>query len=255
LQREGEGRLRRPAVAAKRLSLASIAVALSVGGGACESTQQESARLERQAKRTTPARDGLRIARPSRLVKVLAATVVRDSEGAAVAVTVHNDSGTALRGVPVAIAVHAADGRTVFENDSPGLEAALVSVPSLPAHATLTWVDDQAPVDGEPSKVAAKVGEAPAVSALPQIAISGLHAIDDPDNGPGAAGTVRNRSRVAQTDLVVFVVARRGGRVLAAARAVLPSLPAGASASFQAFLVGDPRGARLEASAPAGTLG
>jgi hypothetical protein len=41
----------------------------------------------------------------------------------------------------------------------------------------------------------------------------------------------------------------------AAGRAVLPEVSAGASLPFQAFLQGNPSGARLEASAPATTFG
>jgi hypothetical protein len=71
----------------------------------------------------------------------------------------------------------------------------------------------------------------------------------------GAAGTVRNDSSVTQQNLVVYVLARRGGQIVAAGRAVLPEVGAGAALPFQAFLQGDPSGARLEASAPATTLG
>jgi hypothetical protein len=53
----------------------------------------------------------------------------------------------------------------------------------------------------------------------------------------------------------VYGLARRGGRIVAAGRAVLPEVAANASAPFQAFLVGAPQGATLEASAPPTTLG
>jgi len=227
-----------------------------MGCSGCESTQEKSAQLERQAKRVTLAQKGLSIARQSRFVKVVGATVVRDAEGAAVAVTLRNDSARALRQVPLAITVAGKDGRTLFENNAPGLEAALVSVPSLPAHGTIVWVDDQVPPNGEPAKASAKVGEAPAVAGpVPRVAVSGLHAIEDPTSGPGAAGTVVNRSSVEQRNLVVFVVGRRGGAVVAAGRAVLPELAAGATLPFQVFPIGTARGARLEASVPPSTFG
>jgi hypothetical protein len=54
---------------------------------------------------------------------------------------------------------------------------------------------------------------------------------------------------------VVFGVARHGDRVVAAGRAVLPQLAAGASARFEVFLVGDARGARLHLSAPPTSFG
>jgi hypothetical protein len=65
---------------------------------------------------------------------------------------------------------------------------------------------------------------------------------------------VHNRSSVAQQSLVVDVLARRGPAIVAAGRAVLPEVGAGGSSAFQAYLVGTPSGARLEASAPPTTL-
>jgi hypothetical protein len=171
-------------------------------------------------------------------------------------VTLRNVSPRALRAIPIAITVTGAGGARLSANDAPGLEAALVSVSSLPAHTELAWVDDQVPANGAPMSVKARVGQAPPrPGALPQLAVAGLHPIEDPSNGAGAAGSVRNGSRLSQRNLVVFVVARRAGRVVAAGRAVLPGVPAGGSAPFQAFLIGDARGASLPARAPAPTLG
>jgi hypothetical protein len=236
---------------------ALVLVALALGG--CETTAEKSARLERAAQRAgsgSLSKTGLSITRESTDVKVLAATVVRSSEGAAAVVTLRNDSSRALHTIPIAITVAGAGGATLFRNDAPGLQAALVSVSSLPAHGELAWVDDQVPANGGPASVRASVGQAPSqTSALPQLAVVGLRAIEDPSNGAGAAASVHNRSPIAQRNLVVFVVARRAGRVVAAGRAVLPEVPARGSAPFQAFLIGDPRGAALHASAPATTLG
>jgi hypothetical protein len=50
---------------------------------------------------------------------------------------------------------------------------------------------------------------------------------------------------------VVYAVARKGGRIVAAGRAVLPEVAPGASIPFQAYFVGNPSGARIQASAPA----
>ena len=66
---------------------------------------------------------------------------------------------------------------------------------------------------------------------------------------------VHNRSKVAQQKLVVYVTARRAGRIVAAGRAILPEVAAGASVPFQAFLVGSAAGTQLQASAPATTFG
>ena len=118
------------------------------------------------------------------------------------------------------------------------------------------WIDDQIQAPGVPAKASARVGEAPIASAtLPVVSVSGVHVFEDPSNGIGAEGTVSNRSQLAQQKLVVYVVGRRGSRIVAAGRAVLPEVAAGQSTSFQVFFIGSPKGAKLEASAPPTTVG
>jgi hypothetical protein len=234
------------------LALAALALALALSG--CETTQEESAKLEKTAKHFALAHRGLTIAHVSTQARVSAAAVVHSSEGAAAAVTVTNTSSHALRSVPIAITVRSSGGRTVYQNNAPGLEAGLTSISSLPAHDTVTWVDDQVPTAGRPANVSAIIGEAQSVGGLePRIELQGLH-LAEAATGE-ASGTVRNRSGVTQQHLVVYVTARRGGGILAAGRAVLGEVAAGASVPFQAFLVGVTAGAKLEASAPASTFG
>ncbi len=229
-----------------------VLVALALSG--CETTQEESAKLEKTAKHFALARRGLTIAHASTQVHVLGATVVHSSEGAAAAVTVTNTSSHALRSVPIAITVRSASGQRVYQNNAPGLEAGLTSISSLPAHDTVTWVDDQVPTTGGPASVSAIAGVAPAGSGPePQIEVQGVH-LAEAATGE-ISGTVRNRSNVTQQHLVVYALARRAGMIVAAGRAVLAEVAAGASVPFQAFLVGAPAGAKLEASAPASTPG
>jgi hypothetical protein len=231
-------------------ALALIALALS----GCETTQEESAKLEKTAKHFTLTHRGLSIAHASTRAQVLSAIVVHDSEGAAAAVTVRNSGSHTLSSVPIAITVRNAHGQTLYQNNAPGLEAALTSISSLPAHGSITWVDDQVPSSGEPASVSAVVGETPAASGPePRIEVKGTH-LAEASTGE-ASGTVRNRSSTTQQKLVVYVFARRGGRIAAAGRAILPEVAPGASVAFQAFLVGAPVGAKLEASAPATTFG
>jgi len=237
---------------AAALALGAIAFAGLLSG--CESTQEKSARLERTAHHTHLAERGLSIVKQSVDVRVLGAVLVHDAEGAAAVVTLRNVSARALKDVPIAITVEDAHGSTVFQNNAPGLEAALTSLGSLPAHGVATWVDDQVPASGAPASVSAIVGESPVVSGpVPQIEVAGVHTAEESGSAT-AAGTVRNRSSVAQQSLVVYVLARRAGSVVAAGRAILPEVPAGAAAPFQAFLVGAPHGASLQADAPARTL-
>ncbi len=231
-----------------------VAVGLALTG--CETTAEKSARLERVAHRHAQvAEKGLAIAKQSVAVHVLDADLVHSAEGAAAVVTLRNDSANALKDVPIAITVKDAHGSTVFQNNAPGLEAALTSLGSIPAHGEATWVDDQVPTTGVPASVTAIVGEPPTVNGpVPQIEAVGVHQSEESGSAT-AAGTVRNRSNVTQQSLVVYVLARHDGRVVAAGRAILPEVALGASVPFQAFLVGSPAGARLIASAPASTFG
>lgn len=238
-----------------RTGWAALALATLALSG-CETTAERSAKLQRQAKRVTLTEKGLSITRESSDVKVLGATIVRGSEGSAAVVTLQNHSSRTLRGVPLAITVRDSGGRTLFQNNGPGLEAALVSVASLGPHRTIAWVDDQLPAGSAPASVSARVGQAPALSgSLPKLTIAGARLSEDPSNGLVASGTISNRSSIAQTSLVLFGVARRAGRIVAAGRGVLPELAAGASAPFQVFLVGDGRGAQLLLSAPPTSFG
>jgi hypothetical protein len=243
----------RAGVRAATLSVVAVTAALALTG--CETTAEKSAALERTAHHSHLAERGLSITKQSDDVRVLSAVLVHGAEGAAVVVTLRNDSSHALRDVPIAITVKDAHGKTVFQNNAPGLEAALTTLGSLPAHRLTSWVDDQVPVAGDPASVTAIVGEPPLANGpIPRVEVLGVHPSDE--NGSStAAGTVRNRSNVAQRSLVVYVQARRAGRVVAAGRAILPEVAPSASVPFQAFLVGAPAGARLEASAPASTFG
>jgi hypothetical protein len=231
-----------------------VLLALILGG--CESNQERSAQLAKLGHRQRPTQPGLSITHPNTHVKVVESTLIEGSEGAAVAVVLHNLSARSLRAVPIAITVKNANEGTLFQNNSAGLEVALTALASMPAHGEAAWVDDQVPAASGRASASAVVGEAPSAGgALPQIEVQGVHASEESaTGGAGMAGTVRNRSSVTQLGLVVYGLARRGGRIVAAGRAVLAEVAAGASVPFQAFLVGTPNGAKLEASAPPTTL-
>ncbi len=126
-------------------ALALAAIALT----GCETTAEKSAKLEHQAKlaaaREHKSSQTLSFTHESAIVKVLASALLQGSETSAALVTVRNTSAHALEGVPIEITVKESSGAQLFKNDEAGSEAALVSIPSLPAHAELTWVDDQVP--------------------------------------------------------------------------------------------------------------
>lgn len=243
---------------------ALVLVALTPALTGCETTAEKSAKLEKVAKQHERAsgqagalaRRGVSVTRESTKVKVTGAIVLHSGEGAAAVVTLRNASNSPLRDVPIEITVRDARGRSIYTNSVPGLAAALASVPLIPAHATTTWIDDQIQAAGVPAGVSARVGEGlPVQGTIPRLDIEGMRLFADPTSGQGAEGNVVNHSSVDQQELIVYALARRHGRVVAAGRAVLATAPAGASTRFQAYFIGNPAGAQLAVGVPATTLG
>jgi hypothetical protein len=240
------------AFATTATALALLAFSLT----GCETTAEKSAKLEKAAKRIAPAQQqGLSIARESSVVKVQSATLVRGAEGTAAVLALHNSSAKAIREVPISISLKDANGTAVYTNAAPGLAKTLTSLALLPAHGDGVWIDDQIPGTSAKS-LTTKVGEGTAVSgAAPRLAIGETQLTKDPSGAATVEGTIKNSSSTAQSEVIVYALARKGGRVLAAGRAVLASLAPGASAPFQAFFVGNPAGAHLQLSAPPTALG
>jgi hypothetical protein len=222
----------------------------------CETTAERSAQLERQAKRNGAGHgSGARathISAPSRTVTVVSKSLVKGAEGDAVVLRLRNNSSTATREVPVQVTVHDSRGASLYTNATPGLAATLASAPLIGPHATAVWIDDQVTTAGTPARVTAVVGEGhPATGATTPIEVAGVH-LNQEASGTAAEGNVVNHSPVAQHEVVVDAIATSGGRILAAGRAVIPEVAAGASTPFQLFFIGNPQGGRLElAAAPA----
>jgi hypothetical protein len=239
--------------------LAALAIAALVLSG-CANNIERSAKLEkikRQERLEHPQATlkGVVVTHENPQVKVVGAAVVHGEGGVAAVVTLRNESSKTLHDAPIAITVNDAKGTVLYQNNAPGLDPTLVSVPLLKPHTATVWVDDQIQATGVPATASARVGEAPVTSGqLPQVSVGGVHAAEEDGNGASVEGTVDNSSKVAQQQLVVYVVARRGGEIVAAGRAVLPEVAAGQRSTFQVFFIGSPRGAKLEASAPPTTL-
>jgi hypothetical protein len=218
----------------------------------CESTQEKSARLQRSGARVLAAGKRLVVHGRNRDVRVLATAVVHDANGVAVAVALRNRSARPLARLQLAIDVRGAGRKSVYRNDAPGLDPSLVEATGVPANGELWWVDDQVTASGTPKSVSARpgreLGRAP--RALPQIEVGAPRLADDPVTGVEAVGRVENRSAVDQRRLVVFCVARRGRKVVAAGRAIVARLAARHRATYHVYFVGDPRGARLTIAAP-----
>jgi len=229
-------------------ALAAAAPALVLAAG-CESTQDKARRLSSEGGAVF-REQGLRVGRTNPDVRIVRRDVVTDRNGSAVAVTLAS-RGRAHARVPVAIDVRGRDGRSVFRNDAAGLDPSLTGVALVGRGDRVVWVHDQVTPTGRPARVRARVGvgRARAPRRAPRLVTEGVR-LREESLGIAAVGFVRNTSRVDQRDVALYGVARRGGRVVAAGRAVIRRLRAGRRASFRMYFIGDPRRARLDLSVP-----
>jgi hypothetical protein len=236
---------------------ATLALVSSLAAAGCETTREQAAKFTQEGGKAFAVK-GLRVTARNRDVRVLEQVVLTDANGSAAVVVLRNTGTRALADVPIAIAVRDARGKTIWRNDAPGLEAGLTHAALLAPGQTVTWVNDQvAPASGTPATVLARVGAghpAPPGAAGVRVEVSGARLEGDPASGLTAGGAVVNRSAIAQASLVVAAVARRGRRIVAAGRAIVPLLKAHGHDRFQVYFIGNPSGARLELVAQPATL-
>lgn len=237
------------------VALGALALTLS----ACESTETESARLGREGAKLIAGAGTLGTGGANPDVHVAQAALVQGSGRTAAAVRLVNTGAGAQLDVPVLIDVLSPRGASLYRNDIQGLEPSLQQMALLPAHASAWWVDDQVLASGAPSSVNVRVGAAKLTATkavvsggAPQVQVSGATLGSQELVGPYVDASVVNRSGVTQHNMPVFAVALRGARVVAAGRALVPSLAASGAASrasFRLYLVGSPAGARIELTA------
>jgi hypothetical protein len=222
----------------------------------CESTQERSADLQRKAKHDVLAAHSVAVTKESPSVKVLQSTVIHSSSQSAVVVALRNTSTHTLENAPIELTVRDAHGSVLYQNNASGLESSLSTVSLLLPGQETIWVDDQVTASGVPASASALVGEgAQASGSIPRLSISGTHQSAEAGAETTLSGGVTNHSQTTQQNLVVYAVARRGGKIVAAGRAVLPEVPPkGTNVPFQIYFAGDPGGAQIQTSAPATTF-
>lgn len=233
--------------------LGAVATGLILCG--CQSTQEHSAELQRQAKHDVLPAQSTAVTKQSKSVEVLRSTVVHSSSGTAVVVALRNTTTHPLENAPIEITVRGAHATVLYQDNTPGLEPSLTTVSLLAPGQETIWVDDQVTATGLPLSASALVGEATQASGrIPQLSIAGAHLSAEAGAEATLSGTVANRSQISQQNLVVYAVARRSSKIVAAGRAVLPEVPVGANVPFQIYFVGDPHGAQISTSATATTF-
>jgi hypothetical protein len=227
--------------------------ALTVTASACQSTEQESARIGREGQQLTASSTGaLKLGAANRTVAVSDVTLLSSSGRTALAAKLTANSSNPQSRVPILVTVTGNGGKVLYSNEAGGVEASLQHMGLLVPRQSAWWVDDQVLVTqaGGSAKVRLGTGVRPPSGTLPALSTSGVHTSQQGGISV-VSGTLVNRSTRAQSKVPVYAVALRGGRVVAAGRAVVGSLAAhpGASAPFQVFLLGNPAGATLSLSA------
>lgn len=227
------------------LTIALTGVALVVSG--CESTQDKSAKISAELGPVSQEK-GLSISARSKDVKVVSTTLLSDVNGSAVVVELHNDSNRDLAEVPLLIDVLDARGKSVYRNDIPGIEPALVAVPFIPAGGDVAWVHDQVLAVGKPAEVKVTVGAGgeEVSGELPQVSVSVPKLEGDPYTGVAAGGDVVNESGEDIERLLLYALARQGGKIVAAGRgAIEPLKDKPKPVPYNVFFIGDPKGAGI----------
>lgn len=237
----------------RRVVFAAVVGLAALGAVGCESTQSRSARLSKELGDQRTIEKGLKVKKLDRDIEVDATDVITDANGTVVIATLRSRAPGPLASVPLALDVVDAKGGSVYKNNAPGLDRSLTSAVLLEPGRNQYWINDQVVAVGEPksAEVRAGVGGAPVKGKLPVIDAPPPVLENDATSGLAATGRVVNKSDIEQRDLIVNVLARSGGRIVAAGRAVVRKLRPGKDAKYQAFLIGKPaEDAQLEASAP-----
>jgi hypothetical protein len=242
----GAGRMRRALV------VAGCGV-LTVTVAACESTEQESAKIGRESPASAAGQQGLKLGASNHSLKVASVTQLSSEGRGAIAVHLHSSSSHTQSAVPIQLEVMDSAGKPLYSNATGGLEASLEHVPSVPAKGTVWWVDDQVPSLPSSARISVKLGTGRRGTSGGALSTESLH-VGEQSGISVVDGKLVNHSHSAQKKTAVFVVLLKGAKVIAAGRAVVESLSSrpGATASFQAFLVGHAAGSDIETTPGAG---
>ena len=126
--------------------------------------------------------------------------------------------------MPIAIDVLDAKGKSVYRNDIPGIEPALAAVPFIPAGGEADWVHDQVLATGKPAKVEVKVGEGG--EPVQRRAAGDLRLRPEARRRPllgrrSPAATSKTRAGEDLERLLLYAVASKGGKIVAAGRGAI----------------------------------
>ena len=221
---------------------------------ACQSSQDKAKIIQDRAQAAAPK--PLVIPKPNKNVKVVGTTLLHDQNGNAIVVELKNESNQTLVNLPLLVDVKGANGQSVYENNTPGLDFALNHVALIQPNETFFWVNDQVTAEGKKAKVTVgqPEGKAPSGKLPTYFTVSPPRAGQD-FSGPKVSGTVKDETKSDQSHLILFAVARQGNRIVAAGRGQIKVLKAGANpASYTIYFIGNPVGANVTIQTPPTTL-
>jgi hypothetical protein len=221
-----------------------------VTASACKSTEQESAKIGREAKQLASSPGALKLGAVNHAVRVSDVTLLSSSGRAAVAVRLTATSSRPQTNVPVLVNVTGPGGKSLYSNEGGGLEPSLQRMTVLRPHQSEWWVDDQVLTSQSASGVKVRVGTGSELRSVASAATVGVH-LGQQGGVSVLSGNIVNRTARAATKVPIFAVALRGGHIVAAGRAIVSALPgrSGSSEPFQIFLVGNPAGASIQLTA------
>jgi hypothetical protein len=235
----------------RRWHLSSLALAVFAGLTltACESSQDKARAIRERAQATAPK--PLVIPKPSKDVKVQDTTLLHDENGDAIVVELKNESKQTLVNVPILVEIRDPKGKAVYKNNTAGLDFALNHIAVLQPGETFDWVNDQLTATGKIAKVTVGQPEAkPPSGPLPELAVSPPRLQHD-FSGANVSGTVTDKSKIDQSHLILFAVARQGDQIVAAGRGQIKALKVSAKpAPYNIYFIGNPVGADVEIQAP-----
>jgi hypothetical protein len=215
----------------------------------CTTTQHEAQRMQIDSARERAAQLATKVTTANPLVTAtVSATVARDRRTALV-VSVHNSSRKTFTDLPISVGYALPGQPRVYLNATAGLEYFQSHLPALAAGHSFIWVytaDRSLPAGAQ---AFALVGSKASVAALVtepnlQIAVKLGKSI-----GNHLQISLGNSTSVPQYQLQVYAYARRDGRYVAAANAMVVDLGAGSHQNLMLKLVGAAQGATVHVEA------
>jgi hypothetical protein len=239
----------------RAISIGVLLVASGLFAG-CETTQEKSAKLEVSGAGLAQT-DTVKLTASNREIEVVDKTVLTDQYGTAVIVRLRNTGTQPQVDVPIQVDIKDPKGKSVFKNDTEGLEDGLLNIQVIEPGKETWWVHDQVFPMGKAAGFDVTIGksEVPPPASIPKLTATKPEINEDPVSGIEVQGEITNESEVEQTDLLIYAVATKGGKVVAAGRGLIPKLKTGPKGEpYNIFFIGDPIGADIEVFATPNTF-